>query len=290
VGQGLEAGQQRGGGAAGRGLRRITQKMAMSAAGETQYFTSRTEDTAVLWKQLQRRVAGAGLDLSGLDRINRCLRIRFGVEEPHYTDPLQRPEFYIPGLHAQPWHDPSRFDWVESLERAHGAVAQECLELQRSGLIEKRPEGRGGRWATCHLFFMGEKSRELCERCPETSKLVEAIPGATSAGLVYFASLAPGARLEPHCGPTNARLRCHLGLRVPPGCSIRVGSETRSWREGKCVVFDDSFEHEVWHTGAEARSVLVFDIWHPDLTHEETIAIASLMRLAALQPGAQGMH
>lgn len=46
-----------------------------------------------------------------------------------------------------------------------------------------------------------------------------------SLGSAFFSLLAPGARLRPHCGPTNARLRAHLGLIVPEGdCAMRVGS------------------------------------------------------------------
>jgi aspartyl/asparaginyl beta-hydroxylase (cupin superfamily) len=251
----------------------------------SQYFASRTDDTAVLWKRLQRHGAATGLDLSRLDRVNRCMRIRMGLEKPHYADPLQRPEFYIPGLRSAPWYDRNQFDWVESLEQSHAAIAREGFDLQCSGALEKRPEGRGGRWATGYLFFLGEKSSDLCQRCPETTRLVESIPGATSAGLVYFASLAPGTHLEPHCGPTNARLRCHLGLRVPDGCSIRVGAETRCWQEGKCIIFDDSFEHEVWHMGTEVRLVFVLDIWHPDLNGEEIAAISTLMSSFAARPG-----
>lgn len=255
-------------------------------ANDQPYFTSRTEDTAALWQQLRRR-GMSGPDLSKLERINRCLRIRSGEEKPDYADPLQRPEFYVPGLRSQAWYDVAEFAWTQSLERMHPTITQECRELERSGGLEKRPEGRGGRWATSHLYFLGKKSDDLCNRCPETVRAIEAIPGATSAGLVYFASLAPGTHLEPHCGPTNARLRCHLAVCIPDGCSIRVGSETREWQEGKCIVFDDSFEHEVWHTGTEVRFVLVLDIWHPDLTPEEIDAISTLMRLAAGRPGAR---
>lgn len=45
----------------------------------------------------------------------------------------------------------------------------------------------------------------------------------------------------------------------------------RSWKEGKLLIFDDSFEHEVWHNGTEVRLVLIVDVWHPDLTEEERI-------------------
>ena len=32
------------------------------------------------------------------------------------------------------------------------------------------------------------------------------------------------------------------------------------------MVFDDSFEHEVWHDGDSPRLVLIADIWHPELS------------------------
>lgn len=35
------------------------------------------------------------------------------------------------------------------------------------------------------------------------------------------------------------------------------------------MVFDDSFEHEVWHNGTEYRLILIIDVWHPDLTAHE---------------------
>lgn len=254
---------------------------------DSRYFNSRTEDTALLWKQLQRQASANELHWRGSERIEKCLNIRFGKEPAEYAHPLQRPEFYIPGLRTQAWYDAKEFPWLEALERAHARITAECTELAKSGALEKRPEGRGGRWATSHLYFLGAKSEDLCARCPETCRLIEEIPGATTAGLVYFASLAPGTHLEPHCGPTNARLRCHLGVRIPEGCSIRVGAETRQWMEGKCVVFDDSFEHEVWHVGTKVRLVLVLDIWHPDLTAEETQVIRDLMQAAAARPGAR---
>ena len=46
---------------------------------------------------------------------------------------------------------------------------------------------------------------------------------------------------------------------------IRVGDEIREWRAGECLIFDDSFEHEVWHDGEGDRIVLICDMWHPEL-------------------------
>merc|ERR1719272_20392 len=66
-------------------------------------------------------------------------------------------------------------------------------------------------------------------------------------GEIIFSCLQPGSHLKPHCASSNMRLTCHLGLEVPEGCTIRVGQETRTWQEGECLWFDDSYEHEVWH-------------------------------------------
>jgi aspartate beta-hydroxylase len=73
-----------------------------------------------------------------------------------------------------------------------------------------------------------------------------------------------------HRGPTNLRLRCHLGIVVPEGdCGIRVGDELGRWQAGRCIVFDDHFNHEAWNHTAAERIVLIVDLWHPDLSADE---------------------
>merc|ERR1739848_55931 len=81
----------------------------------------------------------------------------------------------------------------------------------------------------------------------------------------YF-RLRPGTHLKPHTGPVNFHLYCHLGLIVPKGPRLRVGSgKPRKWEEGKAICFDDSYVHEAWHDGTEDRYVLMVTFWHPDL-------------------------
>lgn len=77
-------------------------------------------------------------------------------------------------------------------------------------------------------------------------------------------------------GPTNCRIRSHLGLVVPGGTSLRVSNTTGTWEEGKVIIFDDSFEHEVWHTGSSYRLVLIVDLWHPELTLEERKSLTAI--------------
>ena len=88
--------------------------------------------------------------------------------------------------------------------------------------------------------------------------------------------MQPGTHVWPHTGPTNCRIRSHLGLIVPDGTRLRVGNVTRSWTEGKVLVFDDSFEHEVWHDGDSYRLVLIVDLWHPELTVEERNSLSPI--------------
>jgi len=73
-------------------------------------------------------------------------------------------------------------------------------------------------------------------------------------------------------------LICHLPLIVPPNCGLRVGNETRTWREGEVLVFDDTIEHEAWNQSAAARVVMIFEIWRPELSEEERTLVAGLMQ------------
>lgn len=71
-------------------------------------------------------------------------------------------------------------------------------------------------------------------------------------GAIEISALKPGTHIVRHCGPTNHRLRLHLGIKVPPLAAIKVGDvPARSWEEGKVMVMDDSFEHEVWNNNTK---------------------------------------
>ena len=109
--------------------------------------------------------------------------------------------------------------------------------------------------------------------CPHTASTIASRPEFNTVflGTSFFSRLLPGTHIEPHCGPSNLRLRCHLGLVVPEGARIRVGTEVRAWEAGRCLVFDDSYEHEVWHEGEGERIVLICDMWHPDIDVDSEI-------------------
>ena len=83
--------------------------------------------------------------------------------------------------------------------------------------------------------------------------------------------------IPPHVGVNNTRLVCHLPLIVPEGCWFRVGAESRFWRLGEAIVFDDTIEHEALNPTDQLRVVFIFVIWHPQLSTIEREAVTALI-------------
>ncbi len=188
-------------------------------------------------------------------------------------------QFY-PGLRAQPWHDPREFPIVADLERLAPQIAAEARAFDAARFQDEAEDiERKGRWGVLFLLEMGRRNEQNLERCPALRWILDHHRTLTThAGLMYLSCLDPGTRVAAHQGPTNIRLRCHLGLEVPPKCGLRVGGTIRAWEEGRCLVFDDSFAHEVWNDSDRRRIVLVLDLWHPDLSEDEVALLAGLHR------------
>jgi len=199
------------------------------------------------------------------------------------NDADARKTFY-PGLTSRPWYDPAAFPLARLLEHDYAEIRRELLALDGAGFHrESERIERTGAWDVFLLFERGRKNVENCARCPVTTRAIETNNTVrTLAGLIYVSRMRPGTHIAAHCGPTNLRLRCHLGLQIPQGdCAIRVGDETRGWREGGCIVFDDYYEHEAWNHTTEDRIVLIVDLWHPDLSSTEITLLEGLHRYAA---------
>ena len=193
---------------------------------------------------------------------------------------------YYPDLPSTPFPDHSGLSTVGALEDAFVAISDEIDALPELTFHNEAERiARTGDWDVVMLYERGFKNIANCRRCPTTTQVIRSHPTVRSlCGLVYVSRLRPGAHISAHHGPTNMRLRCHLALRVPAGdCALRVGDEVRRWEEGRCLVFDDSFEHEAWNRTAEDRVVLVVDLWHPDLSSHEIAMLEGLQRYATTQ-------
>jgi tetratricopeptide (TPR) repeat protein len=241
----------------------------------------------------------AGSDPKLLDHLSRALGV-FAQRHPAAVRAgMQRINQYIgtfltnhasarmgvyPGLTSAPFHDPAGLPGALALERDYRAIR---AEIEGLAAAEFQPEAEGlmgeGAWDVFLFYERGRKNEETCSRCPTITRIIEASNTVrTMAGLLYVSKLSAGTKIKPHQGPTNLRLRCHLGIKIPNGdCGLKVGGETRRWQEGKCIVFDDSLEHEAWNLTPEQRIVLIIDFWHPDLTPAEIAYLEGLHRFAS---------
>ncbi|EEY65521.1 aspartyl/Asparaginyl beta-hydroxylase, putative [Phytophthora infestans T30-4] len=194
----------------------------------------------------------------------------------------------IPLLRAIPVWDCSEFPWVQTLERNFTVIKEELLSLKNSATSAFQPyrapswasdidakDGLGsaghdaGDWNVLYLFLHNVDFQANRQLCPKTAAIIESIDGHYDHA--FFSALAPRTHVKKHHGPTNKKLRCHLPLVVPEGkCRLRAGDEVVDVQEGKCFIFDDSFEHEAWNdNGSRSRIVLIIDVWHPDLSAQE---------------------
>jgi aspartate beta-hydroxylase len=206
---------------------------------------------------------------------------RFAEYIATLRDAGERPSMSrYPGLRSQPWYDAAAIPAAQELERAAPRIIAEFRQLDpRAFAPENEPIARSGAWDVFILYERGRRHDDRCRIVPTVCEVVERNRTVRSlAGLVYFSRLAPHSRVAPHSGPTNMRVRCHLGIDIPPQCGMRVGETAASWREGACVVFDDSFPHEVWNESDRDRIVLVVDLWHPDLSDDEVRLLDGFQR------------
>jgi aspartyl/asparaginyl beta-hydroxylase (cupin superfamily) len=179
---------------------------------------------------------------------------------------------------------------VARLAADTGAVREEFLRLAESksadfsprlgGLHFPENRDRLGKWSMIPLIRNGMIVEEFASRCPATMERAAALDlpklGLISPSL-YFSILEPNSRIVPHTGVTNTRLIAHFPLIVPDKCGFRVGGQTRKWEPGKPLIFDDMTVHEAWNDSDRIRVVLIADLWRPELSPAERLAITDLM-------------
>ena len=207
----------------------------------------------------------------------------------------QLPKHFVPGLSAAgPWPRldedfPQLGPLVALLEvpRAVAALRAEYTALRRDGHMHREWEcihdPSRGAWSRFELA--GAWHREESTDAEGCSALTPAACGilrelrALDVVPIFragFSAVAAAAWITPHFGVSNAQLKIHLGLIVPKrgrgglnadlDCAhFTVGNATRTWREGRALLFDDSYRHEVSNDCDEERVVFQVVIGHPKL-------------------------
>uniref|UniRef100_A0A8C7I8J7 Aspartate beta-hydroxylase domain-containing protein 2 n=1 Tax=Oncorhynchus kisutch TaxID=8019 RepID=A0A8C7I8J7_ONCKI len=223
---------------------------------------------------------------SGMGRVHKGVRDqgRYLTSRPT----IQRPEvFFLPDLPSAPFfsRDAQKHD-VELLERSFPALLAEFESIYHSPparagsslpLGWKSNSTPHGQWWTFYLLNQGTPLALNARRCPRAWRVLGQLRTFIANnvfGNACFSVLTPGALITEHYGPTNVRLRCHLGLRVPSSCELVVGGEPQCWSEGSCLLFDDSFLHRAFHEGGPEdgpRVVFMVDLWHPNVAAEKVL-------------------
>lgn len=223
-------------------------------------------------------------------RVAQALDLLTGRRELYVQQPSV---FYFPELPQRQFYDPAEFAWLQPMLGLVPEMQRELAAVEAAGeagfapyvsRTATRPAPNNPllddpAWSALWFWRGGEVVAENAGRCPATMRALDHAPMPQIPGrspVAHWSRLRPGAHIAPHHGMLNTRLIVHIPIRTAPGCALRVGNETREWVDGVPLVFDDSFEHEARNAGPDARTVLLFEIWRPEITAAERDSLVEI--------------
>ena len=201
---------------------------------------------------------------------------------------IQECHSYVPGLSITPFWNASDFEWAKYLESKYAEIRKE-FDAVNSNMKKLMQEGNniwagaltedansyGEGWKTLVLMNRGRWDPVNLNMFPKTSKAVH--ESGIPATEVFFASMKGPSEIKKHTDFTNFVLTSHLAVDIPYSgenkCRITVGDETRQWINGDVMVFDTSLIHDAVNESDQMRYILMFRLWHPDLTQVERDAL-----------------
>lgn len=204
------------------------------------------------------------------------------------SDMVQECHSYVPELSIQPFWNEKDFDWAAYLESKYPEIRKE-FDTVNSDMKKLKEEGNniwagaltedassyGEGWKTLVLMNRGRWDPVNVNLFPKTAKAVH--DSGIPATEVFFASMSGPSEIKKHTDFTNFVLTSHLAVDIPYSgenkCRITVGDETREWINGKVMVFDTSLIHDAVNDSDQMRYILMFRLWHPDLTQTERDAL-----------------
>jgi aspartate beta-hydroxylase len=148
--------------------------------------------------------------------------------------------FYFPGLNTHPIFASKRFTFHQQLIDSTPDILKEYTQqrnLKTSSTSYDTGEHKllNGEWLWDSYIDKGKINQDFRTLCPITSALLDSISSpslmtSTPFAFAFFSTLKGGARIAPHYGPCNIRIRCHLPLIVPSGdCGFRIGGQSMVW-------------------------------------------------------------
>ncbi|MEM9243608.1 MAG: aspartyl/asparaginyl beta-hydroxylase domain-containing protein [Pseudomonadota bacterium] len=196
-----------------------------------------------------------------------------------------------------PFIDVNHFPELNLLRENWQTIRQEALQLVETSDIKSATSYndagfnsffRNG-WKRFYIKWYQKAHPSAQRLCPKTLALIEKIPSIKSA---MFAQLSPQGKLPRHRDPYAGSLRYHLGLITPndDNCLIYVDGQAYSWRDGKDVMFDETYIHYAYNNTEQNRVILFCDIYRPmryKFADMFNVFFSKLLLAAAISPNTE---
>ena len=140
-------------------------------------------------------------------------------------------------------------------------------------------------WRMFIMRAYGVDVPENIARCPTIANLIQDRPDVMSCALSF---IAPGKHVPKHRGPFRGILRFHLILAMPRTPSgdvaavLEIDGKPYRLNDGDCLLWDDTFPHEVWNRSEEVRIALLLDVWRREMPYDMELLsrlVVSMVRL-----------
>lgn len=171
---------------------------------------------------------------------------------------------------SKPFQDLKDFPELSTLTDKWQMIREEGMRLLDEGFVgQARAHNDLGfhsffrlGWKRFYLKWYDDPMPSAERLCPKTVELLQSIPTVHGA---MFAMLPAGGRLGAHRDPFAGSMRYHLGLTTPNSdeCYIDVDGVRYSWRDGKGVVFDETYIHQAKNNTSTDRLILFCDVERP---------------------------
>jgi aspartate beta-hydroxylase len=144
----------------------------------------------------------------------------------------------------------------------------------------------GKDWRMLVLKAYGVEVEENIAKMPNLARLLRECPEVKSATVSF---LAPRKHIPRHRGPFRGIMRFHLGLQIPkeasgrPATIMMIDDQEYRISDGECLLWDDTFPHEVMNNSDEPRIALLLDVWRPNMPVD--MEILSRIIVSAVQVG-----
>ena len=167
------------------------------------------------------------------------------------------------------------FHELDEIQNNWEVIREEVVNLYRQRYFEltKKPGSQafydiGFRtffkygWSRFYLKWYGYTHDSAKKLCPNTVRILEQIPSVNGA---MFSILPVNGQLTRHLDPLACSLRYHLGLDTPNSddCFINVDGVSYSWRNGKALLFDETYPHYARNDSDQYRLILMCDVERP---------------------------